>query len=71
METALLGQFQPQTQQTGFASRKFSLLVKERDGAQDIFPSRRPFVHPCARIGNPTPVFLHLHGRFLEQNKQK
>jgi hypothetical protein len=29
METALLGQFQPQTQQTGFASRKFSLLVKE------------------------------------------
>jgi hypothetical protein len=29
METALLGRFQPQTQQNGFASRKFSLLVKE------------------------------------------
>jgi hypothetical protein len=29
METALLGRVQPQTQQTGFASRKFSLLVKE------------------------------------------
>jgi hypothetical protein len=29
IETALLGRFQPQTQQTGFASRKFSLLVKE------------------------------------------
>jgi hypothetical protein len=31
METALLVPFQPQTQQTGFASRKYSPLVKECD----------------------------------------
>jgi hypothetical protein len=34
-ETALLGQFQPQTQQTGFASRRHSPLVKERSA---VFP---------------------------------
>jgi hypothetical protein len=45
METALLGQFQPQTQQTGFASRKFSLLVKEQC-APKILEQKKADIHP-------------------------
>jgi hypothetical protein len=39
METALLGQFQPQTQQTGFASRKYSPLVNQGAAFVVVFHS--------------------------------
>jgi hypothetical protein len=34
--TALLGQFQPQTQQTGFASRKYSPWGKEERRVKEV-----------------------------------
>ena len=50
METALLGRFQPQTQQNGFASRKYSPLVKELPAvsATDM-AVRAAFLYVCIR----------------------
>jgi hypothetical protein len=50
METALLGRVQPQTQQTGFASRKSSLLVKELLDRTQSKGHTQQEEHPPSRV---------------------